>query len=331
MRVGKNTFFGSNAMSKEYIKVEENSIIGGGCESLKIGYFADGIWSHKAFEKLIKDKNINICFICVRFDTKDETLREYAKKYGIDYLKHENINSNDFIEKISRYECDLFVSMSFNQIFKKEIINLPRLKTINCHAGKLPFYRGRNILNWALINDEKEFGITVHFVDEGIDTGDIILQKCYPITDNDTYKSLLETAHVECANVLYDAIKKFQNGQVKAIKQNEIREVGFYCSQRKVGDEMLDWNQTSREIFNFVRAICKPAPMARTFLNGKEMKINKIVEIENAPKYKCITGAILKKYKDGFLVKTKDSFIKVTEFEYNGKFKVGDRFEKASQ
>jgi methionyl-tRNA formyltransferase len=65
--------------------------------------------------------------------------------------------------------------MSFNQIFKSEIINLPRLKTINCHAGKLPFYRSRNILNWVLINDEKEFGITVHYVDEGIDTGDIIL------------------------------------------------------------------------------------------------------------------------------------------------------------
>ena len=61
--------------------------------------------------------------------------------------------------------------------------NMPPLKTINCHAGKLPFYRGRNILNWVLINDEREFGITVHYVDEGIDTGDIILQRVFPITD----------------------------------------------------------------------------------------------------------------------------------------------------
>ena len=73
--------------------------------------------------------------------------------------------------------------MSFNQIFRKDIINLTPIGIINCHAGKLPFYRGRNILNWVLINDEKEFGITVHFVDEGIDTGDIILQKTFPITD----------------------------------------------------------------------------------------------------------------------------------------------------
>ena len=148
---------------------------------LNIGYFADGPWSHLAFQKLIKDQDIKISFICVRFDKEDKTLRNYCSDYGIDYLKHENINSKDFINSISRYECNLFVSMSFNQIFKKEIINLPRLKTINCHAGKLPFYRGRNILNWALINDEKEFGITIHFVDEGVDTGDIILQEIYQI------------------------------------------------------------------------------------------------------------------------------------------------------
>ena len=77
--------------------------------------------------------------------------------------------------------------MSFNQIFKREMIDLPKYGTINCHAGKLPFYRGRNILNWALINDEKEFGITVHYMDEGIDTGDIIVQRTYPIGEEDDY------------------------------------------------------------------------------------------------------------------------------------------------
>ena len=152
---------------------------------LNVGYFADGPWSHVAFEKIIKDNDIQISFICVRYDTQDETLKNYAKKHNIDYVKNKNINSEEFISYISKFECDLFVSMSFNQIFKTEIINLPKYKTINCHAGMLPFYRGRNILNWALINDEKEFGITVHYVDEGIDTGDIILQRSYPISDND--------------------------------------------------------------------------------------------------------------------------------------------------
>ncbi len=294
---------------------------------LNIGYFADGPWSHLAFEKLINDEDISISFICVRFNTKDKTLKEYCDKYNIKYLKYKNINSNDFINQITPFNCDLFVSMSFNQIFKTEIINLPRLKTINCHAGKLPFYRGRNILNWALINDEKEFGITVHYIDEGIDTGDVILQQTYPIADEDSYSTLLEVSYVECANILYDAVALFKEEKVNAVKQKENHPIGFYCSQRKIGDEILNWNQTSREIFNFIRSICEPGPMARAYLNGQEMKINKANYIDTAPVYKCILGAILKKDANTFLVKTNDSFIEVTEYKYDGKFRVGDRFE----
>ncbi len=294
---------------------------------LNIGYFADGPWSHEAFNKLINDDEIRISFICVRSDTNDTTLKSYCDKYKIDYLKNININSSEFISIISKYNCDLFVSMSFNQIFKSEIINLAKYKTINCHAGKLPFYRGRNILNWALINDEKDFGITVHYMDEGIDTGDIILQRSYKISDEDDYASLLKISYIECANILYDAIIMFKKGKVEGKNQSSIHPIGFYCSQRKIGDEILSWNQTSRDIFNFVRSISIPGPQARAFINNEEMKINKIEYIKDAPIYKCIIGAILNKTKNSFIVKTKDSFIKVREYEYNGKFKVGDRFE----
>jgi len=294
---------------------------------LKIGYFADGPWSHKTFSKLIKDPEIKICFICVRYESKDETLKNYAKINNIDYIKHKNVNSDDFIFSIKRYKCDLLVSMSFNQIFKSKILNLTKYKIINCHAGKLPFYRGRNVLNWALINDEKEFGITVHYIDEGIDTGDIILQKNFQITDNDNYNTLLEKAYLECPNILYDTILLFKKGNVKAYKQDKIHPVGFYCSERKKGDEILNWNQTSREIFNFVRAICRPGPCARTFINSKEMKINKVELIKNAPKYKSIVGAVINVEPTNFSVKTKDSYIKVSEFEFDGKIKIGYRFD----
>ena len=95
--------------------------------------------------------------------------------------------------------------MSFDQIFKSEIIYLSKHKIINCHAGKLPFYRGRNVLNWVLINDE-EFGITVHYVDEGIDTGDIILQKKFPISDQDNYKTLLEKSYRMCKYFIWSIL-----------------------------------------------------------------------------------------------------------------------------
>lgn len=303
------------------MKVEKNM------KKFKIGYFADGKWAHEAFKLLIQDSSVEIAFICARYDSSDTILENFAKTSRIDFLKNKNVNSIEFIDEVRKYECDLFVSMSFNQIFKKEITNIPPMKTINCHAGKLPFYRGRNILNWALINDEKEFGITVHFIDEGIDTGDIILQRVFPISDVDDYNSLLEKAYIECAIILYDSIKVIQNGNLQTIKQDSIHPLGFYCGIRKEGDEKIDWNQTSRELFNFIRAICKPGPMARCRLNGKTMLINRSVFYGNAIPYKGIPGQIVGKQEDFIWVKTKDSVLKITEFEFDGKLKLGDRLE----
>jgi methionyl-tRNA formyltransferase len=292
---------------------------------LKIGYFADGPWSHQAFDKLIKDETISIQFIVPRSDTNDETLKVFSDKYNIDYLYPVKINSEEFIKLATKYNCDLFVSMSFNQIFRSNVINLPRLGTINCHAGKLPFYRGRNILNWALINDEKNFGITVHYIDEGIDTGDIIKQNNYPITDKDDYNSLLQIAYVECANILYDAIKEIQNGLSKRISQDSINSVGFYCGRRGAGDELINWNQTSRKLFNFIRSISQPGPLATTHISGNEIKINKANIIVGAPEYIGTNGQILAKTKDGFLIKTEDSFIEICEIETIAKLKIGDK------
>ena len=294
-------------------------------KKFKIGYFADGSWSHLAFEHLIKNSNIEISFIVPRTDTQDHTLKNYSQKHSIDYLHPVKINSKEFIEKAKSYNCDLFVSMSFNQIFRTEIINVPRLKTINCHAGDLPFYRGRNILNWALINDEQHFGITVHYIDEGIDTGDIILQKNFPITDSDDYASLLEIAHVECARLLYEAINSIIDGNSKRIPQKDIHPVGFYCGRRGPGDEMIDWNWGSRRVFNFIRSICMPGPKAITTINGEQVYINKARMIDGAPNYINTNGQLLSKTKDGFLVKTGDSFVEILEIDSNQKLRVGDK------
>jgi methionyl-tRNA formyltransferase len=294
-------------------------------KKFRIGYFADGPWSHNAFQLLIADPAIEIAFIVPRSDSQDETLLNFSKQYNIPYFKGYKINSTDFRELVLPFNCDLFVSMSFNQIFGKEIASLPPMGTINCHAGKLPFYRGRNILNWALINDEKSFGITVHFIDEGIDTGDIILQRDYPISDADDYATLLNVSHTACADILYEAIVQLKNGTFKRLKQTDIHPVGFYCGPRAAGDEMIHWNQTSRELFNFIRAVCKPGPMATTTCRGTEVKINRAVMIENAPAYKNTIGQIVGKTSRGFIVKTADTVIEIFEIESAYQLKMGDR------
>jgi methionyl-tRNA formyltransferase len=292
---------------------------------MRIGYLADGPWSHFAFEKIIKDTSIEIVFIVPRSDSNDETLKEYCLKYNIDYLYPISINTSEFIETVKSYNTDLLVSMSFNQIFKKDLISIPKIGVINCHAGKLPFYRGRNVLNWALINDEKEFGITVHFVDEGIDTGDIIKQNCYQITDYDDYNSLLKVAYIECSKTLYDTIKEIQGGKFRRIIQSTIHPIGFYCGTRGKGDEIINWNQSSRQLFNFIRAINKPGPMATSSLKGESIKINKAKLYKNAPNYIGTPGQLLAKTKSGFIIKSSDSFLEIYEIESNIKLKVGDK------
>ena len=293
---------------------------------MKIGYFADGPWSHRALSKIFADETLEVVFICARYDNPDPILREIASNSDTPFLIHPNINSKEFTMLIAGMDCDLFISMSFNQIFRKQMINFPRLATINCHAGKLPSYRGRNVLNWALINDEKEFGITVHYVDEGVDTGDILLQEAYPITDDDNYHSLLGRAYLGCADLLYLAIKKIQTGTATRTPQASIHPVGFYCPSRRVGDEFLNWNLSSRNIFNFVRAICYPGPQARTSNNGFAVKINRVELIDGAPSYIGVNGAVLQKENGTLLVKTGDSFIRIVEWSSETVINVGDRF-----
>ena len=272
---------------------------------MKIGYFADGPWAQNALGLFLDDEAIEVKFICLRYDQPDLELKRMAVEHGIDLIEDRNVNSAEFIVKTESYGCDLFVSLSFNQIIKKQLIYLPPYSTINCHAGKLPFYRGRNILNWCLINDEKEFGITVHYIDEGIDTGDIILQRCFPISDRDTYATILDRAHIECANLLY-------------------------CGKRKPGDEIINWNDTSRSIFNFVRAVSSPGPMALSHLNGEAIRINQVEIVPDAPIYKGIPGQVIGVSDKSFLVKTKDSFIKVTEYRYSSTIRMGNRLSGRS-
>jgi methionyl-tRNA formyltransferase len=294
---------------------------------IRIGYFADGPWSHHAFDLLAADTSITIKFVCARFDNPDSVLRQKALSYGIPFLTHPKINSDEFLQIVSTLNADLFVSMSFNQIFGERLLNVPPMKTVNCHAGKLPFYRGRNILNWVLINDEKEFGITAHYVDQGIDTGDIIVQETFPISETDDYSTLLARAYPACAGILFKAIKLLQSGSFAVRHQADIHALGMYCTARKHGDERLDWGQSSRDVFNFVRAICRPGPEARTFRGDVEMRINKVAFLANAPHYKSIPGAVIGIEGATLLVKTGDSFVRVLDWSTSERIRIGDRLQ----
>lgn len=303
---------------------------------MNIGYFADGPWSHEAIKLISETAGINISFIVPRYDTQDPVLKDWAKKLNVPYIPCQNVNSLEFLNSIEKYNADLFISMSFNQILKTEIINFPKLGFINCHAGALPFYRGRNPLNWVLINGESHFGITVHYIDEGIDTGDIIEQRLYQINLTDDYGSLLERAIYECAKVLHSATLKIYTKNVQRIKQSSIHPVGTYFGMRTLGDEIVDFKWPAIQIHNFIRAINIPGPCARCYIGEREYAIQSSELIDNAPIYIATIGEVIGRGKEGIIVKVGDSSIKLTLMAQieNGqlsdpfipKFSIGTRF-----
>ncbi|MBJ6723156.1 methionyl-tRNA formyltransferase [Geomesophilobacter sediminis] len=280
---------------------------------MKLGYFADGLWAHKALDRLLQSEDLTVAFIVARFDQPDPILREYACRMKIPFYTQTNVNDPGFIRLVHDHQCDIHVSMSFDQIFKKTLIESAPKGFINCHAGALPFYRGRNVVNWALINGETQLGITVHYVDEGIDTGDIILQRFVPIDAGDDYGTLLTKAVDYCAEILSSALLSIAHGTVTRIPQSSIHPVGFYCSQRKSGDEWIDWTWPSTRIHNFVRGIATPGPCARTCAESKELAVLKTELVEHAPGYLDRPGTVVGLDGHGSIVKTGDTVLRVTK------------------
>lgn len=279
---------------------------------MKIGYFADGPWAHEALEKIIRTPELAVVFIVARFDHADPVLRSFAEQLRVPFLLSPNVNAPDFIATIRDFQADLLVSMSFNQILRAEILSAAPLGFINCHAGALPFYRGRNILNWALINGEERFGVTVHHVDAGIDTGDIIVQRFAEIAAHDDYGTLLGKAIALCAAALWEALLLLEQGKAPRIRQSTLHPTGCYCSRRGPGDEWLDWSWSSARVHNFVRAITLPGPGARTEWGENELAVIQTGLIADAPSYIDKPGTIVGRDFNSVTVKTGDSTIRVT-------------------
>ncbi|QWV95973.1 methionyl-tRNA formyltransferase [Geomonas nitrogeniifigens] len=280
---------------------------------MKLGYFGDGPWSHKALDRILENPELEVAFIVARYDKADPVLGQYAQRLGVPFYLHPDVNSSEFLGIAGAHCCDIYVSMSFNQILRKQILESVPHGFINCHAGALPFYRGRNILNWALINGESRFGVTVHYVDEGIDTGDIILQRFAEITDSDDYATLLDKAIDLCASILPDALSQIARGEQQRISQSSIHPVGFYCSQRRPGDEWIDWSLPSRNLHNFVRALTTPGPGARTIFNDKDLAVLRSELIVDAPLYYDRPGTVVGRDASGIVVKTGDATVRITK------------------
>lgn len=280
---------------------------------MTIGYFGDGRWARLALDKIRKASGLEIDFVVARHGAPDSELQNRAEALEVPFYVPQDVNAPSFLGTIDAHAPDVNVSMSYDQILRADAIESAPKGFINCHAGALPFYRGRNVLNWALINGEDRFGATVHYVEESIDTGDIITQRFGVITPQDDYRSVLEKATTLCADALLDALHDLQQDDVTAIPQKAIHPVGFYCSGRQEGDEWIDWSWSTERIYNLVRAIAPPGPGARTLLNGNPLVVTEAERIPQAPEYIDRPGTVVGTASDGIVVKTGDTTLKVTE------------------
>ena len=293
---------------------------------MRIGYFADGVWGQRALALLAQEKSLEIAFVVLRQRRPDDKLAAMAARLNIEVLSVPDVNSPSFMNQLEDFDCDILVSMSFDQIFHAPLIFSSPRGILNCHAGQLPWYRGRNVLNWVLINNEPSFGVTAHYIDEGIDTGDIILQRTYSISDADNYATLVDRAGTYCAEVLLDAILQVSSGKDKRVPQASIDPNGFYCSERRPGDERLNWSQTSRQVFGFVRALSDPGPGATTFFEGKPITIENVQLLSGVKSHGGFPGAIVGVDNTSFLVKTLDTCVRVNHWYGDFTPRIGVRF-----
>jgi methionyl-tRNA formyltransferase len=280
---------------------------------MKILFFGDGAWAANTLRRLRRDGH-EILAVVVRHRSSTEELFEVARALCLPVQQPSNANAEDFVSWVRQAAPDLNVSVSYDQIIRRPLLEAAPLGFVNFHAGKLPFYRGRNVVNWAIINGETEIGLTAHFMDEGIDTGDIILQRALPIGWTDTYGDVLARVVEAFPDLVADAVSLLQRGTVA--RRPQVHLAGTYFGGRGPGDEWLEWSDTSRNLHNKVRAISRPGPGARTRLEGETVVVWRAFWDPSWPSYLATPGQVVgRKMDEGVLVKTGDSTLLVTEVQ----------------
>jgi methionyl-tRNA formyltransferase len=276
--------------------------------------------------------------VVLRYDQPDHELSAQAAREGIQIFRPRRANAPSFVQTLQGLEPDIVVSIAYDQIFREGLCSAARIAAINCHAGALPFYRGRNVLNWALINGETQIGVTVHMIEpHRIDTGDIVRQDFVPITADDDYASVLHKAQQQCPRTVTAAVRDLIEGSAELVPQDSIHSQGFYCGGREEGDEWIEWNWPSARIHNFVRGITHPAPGARAVVRGNELVVWRTALIPRAVDFIGTPGQVIGRDAEGIVVKTGDNQIRVTLISELGddgaplepripRFKIGTRF-----
>ena len=249
-------------------------------------------------------------------------VKEFALKHSISVLQPESLKEPQFIAHLSNLKPDLFVVVAF-RILPKEVYTIPIKGAFNLHASLLPKYRGAAPINWAIINGEKESGVTTFFLQDKVDTGNIILQKRVAIPDEMNAEGLHDALSDLGAAVVLETVELIENGNVRATKQND----SDASPAPKIFKETcrIDWNQSSVKINNFIRGL-SPYPAAWTVHDQKVIKIFKSKRAENQFQdsgFKVHQQGAIKVADRQLFVQSSDAALEILELQQEGKKRMG--------
>jgi len=251
-----------------------------------------------------------------------------ALKHNIPVFQPEKIRIKEQLDPILALNADLVITAAFGQILPNELLEAPKYGCINVHASLLPELRGGAPIHYSIIQGKEKTGITIMYMAEKLDAGDILTQVEVEITEEDNVGTLHDKLSVAGAKLLSETLPKLINGELTPIKQDDSK--ATFASNIKREQERIEWSKTGQEIYNHVRGL-NPWPVAYTTLNGEVLKVWATKKVD--AKTEAAPGTIIKIESDGFVVATgNDTAIKIVELQPAGKKKMdGEQFIRGSK
>ena len=282
---------------------------------MEIGLLVSGNLGVKVFSGLLNNTKINF----VLTDKGSTHIISLCHEHNIICFAG-NPRNGKVLSMYPNLSCDILLSVNYLFLIEKDIIELPKRIAINFHGSLLPKYRVRTPHVWAIINNEKETGITAHVIDDDCDTGAVIEQRKIAIGCDDTGATILENFNNIYPSFVNDVLKNIESGNFSVTEQDN--SLATYFGKRTAEDGLIDWNWQKERINNWVRAQAKPYPGAFTYYNTEKIIIHKIEFSEFGFNFDTPNGQIVAIEDSKPIIKTPNGCVKLVEYEFNNKIEI---------
>ena len=262
-------------------------------------------------------------------------VKQAAEAHGIPVYQPEKIKDEEFIKTLAGIEADVFVVVAYGQILPQTVLDMPKYGCVNVHGSLLPKYRGAAPIQWSIINGETVTGVTIMYMEKGLDTGAMILKREIPIEPTDTFGTLHDKMAPVGAQALIEALEMLENGTANPEKQDDALSSYVSVIDKSLGN--IDWSMDAKSITDLVRGL-DPVPGAYSYLNGEPIKI---WAAETADYTGNAGEVVFTDKKKGFAVAAGSGAVFVKQMQAKGgkrmpsadymrghEIKVGDRFIK---